>query len=669
MDTNAPSSLEPETLDSPIEELSPAERNLMSLHDKLKDQIQDLGVQLEKGTNILSGLRSRIKELETSVVPGFESTMRGASNDVAETKGALTGLVRARKLLRDETSETSIVRSLKAGVDEHEGRARTFAVELMGEHADLIEAFLRNPVLSQYRRLHSINEHGTDVVYGPKREIVDDQGRGIDEAGQDVVFIDESRATGLPFEIKSKLRPAVSSALAGLTKAIIDHGYASSGYTQAEESYQYVKDELRQAILRKHGFLAEISREVRLAEGLRDSIQRINLAAAHVEREMEDLATDNITKAEVEFAKIKIDYKAADDELRRKREEVPGWKLAIDAWKRSKEKTHELLSQMSDVAKTLERGDELLANVNKLQGELSAVERGMHNQRAEAQSSSVVRGMFTVDESIQADIDEAVGMWKGVAMSARDNLERAFARLKYLYEKLTSAIEDADSAETHRQLNTEVCERVIEAGRILQRFLDDEWTQLDAGSEDKIAAIREKARADLEAVLRPQMALKMLGEILEAAQDASGAPHIIGQGFPAIGPEAWAIFRNAMAKAEMHPEAPIAAAEPTKQPEQTPPAAEETTAASAEDAASESAEAGRAQSADVLKEVLAGAAAQVATPPAMAAEEQQKEPAEAAADAEAADLTSEPTRIGVAPITSPQASQPSPRRKRGVVEE
>lgn len=675
-DTDAPSSStrEPEILDSPIEELSPAEKNLVSLRDKLNAQIKDLADRLENGSHKLSAIRSRIQELETNIVPELEIRMMKTSNDAAEAKGAFAGLEKIKGILRDKKSETSIVRSLEAGVAEHKKRARTFAVELIGEHADLIAEFLNNPALSQYRRLHSINQRGIDVVYGDKGgEIVDDKGRGIDEAQQDVLFIDESRATGLPFEIKNKLRPAVSSAFAAWKKAIDEHGYKSRERIETEANYQSAQEELRQAILREHGLLAESSRELRLAEGLRDSIEKIDQTAAQLEKDMKELADENVKNAEAERKKISIDYQSANDELRRKREEIPGWKLTIDIWKRSQEKTNELLSQTSDAEKTLERAEELLANVNKLQGEISAAERNIHDHRTEAQSGDV-RGMFKVDESIQRDIDEAVGKWKGVTISAHDNLERALARLKFLYENLTFAIENANSAsaETHSQLNTEACERVVEAGRFLQRFLDDEWTQLDAGSEDKIAAIRDKARAELEAVLRPQMALNMLGEILKAAQNASaGAQRIIGKGDTAIGTEAWEVFHTAMETAETHaenpdagalllqkvaeaaaPEAPApaaASAEPTG-PEQTPPAAEEPREEPAEAAAAP---------APTAEPPPATPAAAASTSAADATEKPRDE----------GDLPREGTRVGQAP-TAPHpnvtsSSPQPPRRRRG----
>jgi hypothetical protein len=162
-----------------------------------------------------------------------------------------------------------------------------------------------------------------------------------------------------------------------------------------------------------------------------------------------------------------------------------------------------------------------------------------------------------------------VGAWKGTSTKAVRDLDSAAHRLKDLYENLARDIETADAAETHEQLNTDHCERVVEGAAALGRFIDNEWSRLEGGSDDGIAWITRQARAKLAEALRPLVQLKMLGGVLEEAMKAEGTQNLTE--------EVWSRFCAAMdAAATRAGEKPVSATEekpPVPAADAAPPAA------------------------------------------------------------------------------------------------
>lgn len=488
----------PGTTEEPIaepqlEELSPTERQLESLRGKLTGQKDTVSGEKERAQRALAETRTNIDDLKQRVAELEKDVLRSHAT-LNQAMGLAFALQSTVKGLREQETgerEGSGVGELRNLIATEKARVREVAVMLVGD----------NPYTDEF--LNSPNP-----------------------------AIDEGKASGLVFEIRNTLQGTVAdrrtkqTQTAGNRVARRDPEYdkKEAAYREAEIHFENALADLSSAEIKRDSLLEQVRHSLQTIQALEEAIKTADRVAVRIEEQGQRHERIDMTQAGQKFDDTKGAHEQAKLDLATAESHRAALEPVLAEFIKTEERLTETIGRVIAVPAVYSRAHEVHENVLPIGQRLLRI-KGELNAAAEEARQSINPAIYKIGDVIQERIYETLGYWKNEGDNAFDELEKATVRLAGLLKALETACTLADASEPTENLDWDAVSEVFRAADELDRFLNNEWPRLAAGTLENAEAIATEARARLEETLQPLAVLrKACEEVSRKPLQAAVAP-------------------------------------------------------------------------------------------------------------------------------------------------
>lgn len=456
VDTAEPPATLPE---NEIAEISETERSLESLTAKLAQFRETTHTKQTEIADQLTALIAQITQLQDSL-PTLRSAVESAAADVASDQGASEAL-------------------------------ESFATELEGGDEEGGIAELQKLIRAEQQ-----------LILDAGKKLVGDANPAylaefLDETRNPGLTIDMDRAGGISFEIKNTRDPAVKRARKALDDICDKKGPLCAGDPEiqlAEKNLNDAEFDRKQAYTEAQKLGEQIQRSRATIHELQISVQKAQKLPAIMRERAQGITQDPAHTTTLDATNATL--ATVETNLEDARSEKAGldsvMQLHIDLISR----IDQLADQIPHTIETLNRAEEMLNQMPDLAQKLVALCPEIH-QISDEVMQEIDGNLVSIGTLPMRDHVASVARGLAEAQAALDLLHRGTERLEGLRRTLEDKAKTADAAETLTNQNLVQIAETLDAAKDLERFMDNEWPEIEAGSTEGVAAICVRTRTHI----------------------------------------------------------------------------------------------------------------------------------------------------------------------------